>query len=101
MSTFLHRSRPPSGPDSRLALSERQTATLMCVVTATLAVMSCLHLSGVLAGGTRPFDRSDAGVAEAVICVALGYGAIGLLRIRARKTRRVSATGRPKRGVGS
>jgi hypothetical protein len=44
--------------------------------------MSFLHLSGILAGGTRPFDRSDAGVAEAVICLALGYGAIWLLRGR-------------------
>jgi asparagine N-glycosylation enzyme membrane subunit Stt3 len=51
-------------------------------VAATLAVMSSLHLSGILGGGTRPFDRLDAGVAEAVICLALAYGAIRLLRRR-------------------
>jgi asparagine N-glycosylation enzyme membrane subunit Stt3 len=80
MTTLPNRSRLPAGANSRLALPERQTAWLMCVVAGTLAVMSFLHLSGILGSGTRPFDRSDAGVAEAVICLALGYGAIRLQR---------------------
>jgi hypothetical protein len=156
MNTFLRRLQPPADAHGRLAVSERQTAALMGLVAATLAVMSFLHLSGILAGGTGPFDRSDAGVAEAVICFALTYGAtvllrrrsrgqtvalaatcfaivgflvglrftlgggrsidiayhlgalpillitlVALLRIRARKTRPVSVTGRPERGVGS
>jgi hypothetical protein len=44
--------------------------------------MSGLHLSGTLGGGTRPFDPSGAGIAEAVICLVLGCGAIPLLRQR-------------------
>jgi hypothetical protein len=94
MSTFPHRSQPPAGADGTPTASERQSAVLMCIVAATLAVMSFLHLTGALAGGTKPFDRSDAGVAEAVICVALGYGAAGLLRTRPRaQTIALAATG--------
>jgi hypothetical protein len=46
----------------------------------TLAVMSALHLSGILAGGTRPFRPTDAGIAEAVIGVVLIGGAAALAR---------------------
>lgn len=94
MTTLPDRSRPPAGPAGRLALSERQTAALMGVVAATLAVMSFLHLSGILGSGTRPFDRTDAGVAEAVICLALGYGAIRLQRSQpGARTVALAATG--------
>jgi hypothetical protein len=94
MSTFPHQSGLPARANSRLALSERQTAALMGVVAATLAVMSFLHLSGILADGRRPFDRSDAGVAEGLICLALGYGAGALLRRRPRaQTVALAATG--------
>ena len=94
MRTFPHRSHPRAGADRTPAQSERQSAALMCVLAATLAVMSLLHLSGILAGGRKPFDRSDAGVAEAVICLALGYGAAGLLRRRAHaQTVALAATG--------
>jgi hypothetical protein len=44
----------------------------------TFAIMSVLHLTGVLAGGTSPFNRSDAGIAEAVIFVVLIGGAAAL-----------------------
>lgn len=85
--------QPPAGADG-LAVSERQSATLMGLVAATLAPMSFLHLSGILAGGTRPFDQSDAGVADAVICLALAYGAIRLLRgDRGAQTVALAATG--------
>jgi hypothetical protein len=63
-------------------VSERKAAALMAVVAATLAVMSFLHLSGILGGGTTSFDRSSAGTAEAVIGLVLGYGAVRLLRRR-------------------
>jgi hypothetical protein len=65
-------------------MSEPQIGVLMCIVAAALAAMSFLHLSGVLAGGKRPFDRSGAGIAEALICLALGYGATRLWRMRPR-----------------
>ena len=94
MSTFPHRSHGSPGARGTLALSDRQSAVLMCAVAATLAAMSLLHLSGILVGGTKPFDRTDAGVAEAVICLALGYGAAGLLRRRPRaQTVALAATG--------
>jgi hypothetical protein len=54
----------------------------MGAVATSLAVMSGLHLSGALGGGTRPFDPSGAGIAEAVICLVLGYGTVRFLRQR-------------------
>ena len=54
----------------------------MGAVATSLAVMSALHLSGTLSGGTSPFDPSAAGIAEAVICLVLGYGTIRFLRQR-------------------
>jgi len=68
--------------DGRLTPSERAIAALMGVVATSLAVMSVLHLTGTLGGDTRPFNRSGAGIAEAVICLVLGYGAVRLLRRR-------------------
>ena len=78
--TIFFRSPRRVAADGRLTLSERPIAAVMGVVATSLAVMSVLHLSGTVGGGTRPFDRSSAGIAEAVICVVLGYGAIRLLR---------------------
>jgi hypothetical protein len=46
----------------------------------TLAVMSFLHLSGTLSGGPEPFNRTHAGIAEALICVALSSGGTMLSR---------------------
>jgi hypothetical protein len=94
MSNPSHRSQPRTGAGGTPAAFQRQSAVLMCVVAGTLAVMSFLHLSGILAGGTKPFDPSRAGVAEAVICLALSYGATGLLRAwpRAQKVA-LAATG--------
>jgi drug/metabolite transporter (DMT)-like permease len=62
----------------------RWIAALIGFEAATLAVFSALHLSGVIHGGSKPFDASDAGIAEAIICVALAAGAIALLRAPAR-----------------
>jgi hypothetical protein len=59
----------------------RQTlATLIGFEAATLAVMSVLHLTGILAGGARPFRPTDAGIAEAVIGGVLAGGAVALAR---------------------
>ncbi len=54
--------------------------TLMFVEAVSLATMSTLHLSGVLTGGAKSFRRTDAGIAEALICVVLAAGAAGLVR---------------------
>ena len=94
MSNPSNRSQPPTDAAGRPRAYERQSAVLMCVVAATLAVMSFLHLSGILGGGTKSFNPSGAGVAEAVICLVLSYGATGLLRTwpRAQKVA-LAATG--------
>jgi hypothetical protein len=55
-------------------------ATLIGLQAATLAIMSILHLTGIVAGGTRPFRPTDAGIAEAVICLVLFGGAAALVR---------------------
>jgi hypothetical protein len=52
----------------------------MGFAASTLAVMSFLHLSGTLSGGPEPFNRTHAGIAEALICVALSSGATMLSR---------------------
>jgi hypothetical protein len=72
--------RPRESDYAPPVISDRRGAVLMGAVAATLAVMSLVHLSGILGGSEKPFDRSDAGIAEAVICVVLGYGATALLR---------------------
>ena len=65
----------------------RTVALAMSLESAALAAMSALHLSGALAGGTKPFDRLDAGIAEAIICVALAAGAMALARRSPASTR--------------
>ena len=66
------------------AYSSRLIATLMGFEALTLAVISPLHLSGVLGGGARPFNPTAAGTAEAVIGVVLILGALALGRGTAR-----------------
>jgi hypothetical protein len=53
---------------------------LLSLEAASLAAMSFLHLSGILDGGSEPFEPSDAGIAEALICLALSSGAFALVR---------------------
>ena len=86
---------PPKRPEERgpqdMTTTERRStmrkvnrrvrqpiAALIALQASTLAVMSVLHLTGILAGGTRPFNRTDAGIAEAVICAVLIGGAAAL-----------------------
>jgi peptidoglycan/LPS O-acetylase OafA/YrhL len=60
--------------------AERLIAMLMAFEAATLAIMAFLHLDEILSAGSKPFRRTDAGIAEAVIGVALICGAAALLR---------------------
>jgi hypothetical protein len=70
----------PRGSD----VVDHRLAALMIVVASTLGLMCTLHLSGVLAGGSAPFNASHAGVAEAIIAVVLFAGADAVLANRAR-----------------
>jgi len=57
-----------------------KVAALLGFVAATLAVMSVLHLTGVVDDGSPPFDSDRAGIAEGVIAVVLAAGAVALTR---------------------
>jgi peptidoglycan/LPS O-acetylase OafA/YrhL len=57
----------------------RGIALLMVFETATLAAIASLHLGGVLQG-SEPFRPTIAGIAEAIIGLALVIGAAALLR---------------------
>jgi deazaflavin-dependent oxidoreductase (nitroreductase family) len=46
----------------------------------TLAIVSALHLSHRLGGGSKPFNPTAAGIAEAAIATALASGAVALSR---------------------
>jgi hypothetical protein len=59
---------------SRLPPRLRGAFLLMCAEAVSLGVVSPLHLAGLLQGGL------SAGAAEAVICAALAWGAISVLR---------------------
>jgi hypothetical protein len=84
------------GPEDMTTTSERWTMTnadrpvqqsiaiLIGLEASTFAIMSVLHLTGILAGGRSPFNRTDAGIAEAVICVVLIGGAAALAGFPAR-----------------
>jgi hypothetical protein len=69
-------------------LDPQPIAALIGLEASTLAVMSALHLTGILAGATRPYSPTAAGIAEAVICVVLTVGAAAI----ACRTRRGRAT---------
>jgi peptidoglycan/LPS O-acetylase OafA/YrhL len=76
--------RPVGPEDSGRPILRRKIATgvaiLMLVESASLAVASALHLSGVVDGRTTSFDPDTAGIAEAVIGVVLVVGAVMMLR---------------------
>jgi len=64
---------------------DRRVGMLMVFEAATLAVAAIVHLAGYTPAGSKPpFDASHAGVAEAIIGVALAYGAIEVLRSSSR-----------------
>lgn len=60
--------------------ARRVIAALMVFEALTLAAVSLLHLSGVVGGGTKPYDPGAAGIAEAVIGVVLVAGAVAFVR---------------------
>ncbi len=63
----------------------RWLAALMALEALTLAVFATLHLSGALRIGSSGRPSYGAGVAEALICVALASGAWRLARSPARR----------------
>ena len=58
----------------------RRVAAVLTAVTATLAVASALHLSGLVAGRGAPYNPDGAGVGEAVIGAVLLVSAVVMLR---------------------
>jgi hypothetical protein len=58
----------------------RILAGIMGAEAVTLAVMSSLHLGGLLHPGTDASAGTDAGIAEGILCFVLLWGASGLLR---------------------
>lgn len=69
---------------TRTANRQRPIAFAMGLEAATLAVMALLHLAGSLGGSLSSFSAPEAGIAEAVICIVLAYGATGLMKGRPR-----------------
>lgn len=65
---------------TRTANRQRRIAVAMGLEAAALAVMALLHLAGSLGGSLSSFSAPDAGLAEAVICIVLAYGANGLIK---------------------
>lgn len=65
---------------------------LMGFEAASLAVISALHLTGTLAGGSKPFKPTGAGIAEGVICLVLIVGVVALARDPERGRRIALAT---------
>jgi peptidoglycan/LPS O-acetylase OafA/YrhL len=57
-----------------------KVAASMVIVAVSLAVVSSLHLAGVLGSNAGSYNGTAAGIAEAVIGVALIAGAIALRR---------------------
>ena len=66
-------------------LVDRRIGMLMAFEAVTLAVAAFVHLAGYTPAGSKPpFETSHAGVAEAIIGVALAYGAVAVLRSSSR-----------------
>lgn len=59
--------------------ANQKIGMLMAFEAATLAVVSFLHLSGGIHGGSKPYDPDQAGIAEAIIGVALACGVAAIL----------------------
>jgi peptidoglycan/LPS O-acetylase OafA/YrhL len=58
----------------------KKVAASMLIVAASLAVMSSLHLAGVLGTRADSYNGTAAGIAEAIIGIALVAGAIAARR---------------------
>jgi hypothetical protein len=63
-----------TGPSQPAAVPTRSIVRLMLVTAASLAIVSVLHLSSLVSGG------SGAGIPEAIICVVMLAGAGALAR---------------------
>lgn len=55
-------------------------AALMLLLAVSMAAVSALHLSGMVGGNTSGNGEMSAGIAEAVICVAMLWGVSSLVR---------------------
>lgn len=74
--------------------SQRRIAILMGLEVLSLAIISTLHLSGVLAGRGKPFNPTAAGTAEALIGTVLLLGVAALVRDQTRgREAAIAATG--------
>jgi peptidoglycan/LPS O-acetylase OafA/YrhL len=58
----------------------KKVAVVMLLVAASLAVVSSLHLAGVLGARSSSYNGTAAGVAEAIIGAALVVGALAIWR---------------------
>ncbi|HKN99965.1 MAG TPA: hypothetical protein VJX10_22800 [Pseudonocardiaceae bacterium] len=69
-------------------------AWLMVAEAVSLAVMSTLHLTGRLHGGSGPYQSSAAGIAEAIIAVVLfGAALVALFAPERARPVAIAATG--------
>jgi len=69
----------------------RAVAAVLALIAASLALVSILHLTGLVGGRAAPFDSEHAGIAEASIGAVLASGSIILLR-GARRPRAIGLT---------
>jgi hypothetical protein len=84
--------RATGGPARLTRGTRRSLATLIGFEAVTLALVSTLHLSHTLGGGSKPFDPNAAGIAEALIGIALAVGAVTLSRTRRGRAAAPAAT---------
>jgi hypothetical protein len=76
-------------------------AWLMVAQAVSLAVMSTLHLTGRLSGGSGPYQPSYAGIAEAIIAVVLfGAALVALFAPERARPAAIAATGFAIAGFG-
>ncbi|MGT2462881.1 hypothetical protein [Sinomonas atrocyanea] len=58
----------------------RAVAALLAIEAVSLATVSALHLTGVLGGGTPPYNPTAAGIAEGLIGAVLLAAAVAVVR---------------------
>jgi hypothetical protein len=58
----------------------RAVAAVLALIAVSLAVAAVRHLTGQVRGRAKPFDSSDAGIAEAIIGTFLASGSTAMFR---------------------
>jgi hypothetical protein len=89
MSAFVT-PRRPANRRRPVRPSDRRFVVALALQSATLAVFATLHLTGALHIGSASRPSYGAGVAEALICVALLAGAVALARAVPARGRRIA-----------